>query len=191
MIFSKETGEIYYLLNLLLGRYSISILIKIMDYKKNAELKETINWYIKNGIDVNRLSIKNSNIYVKTIFIPKNIRDRPGDIMILFPHITILLEYFRYNGIILNLDSDRNYSLPTTSEKISTLNDYIKNFGMLDIYDKLFNYKLDNITDIIGNQCIRSIIRIDTSDRIQYEYKTIAIKDKKFIDPIDRVSTLI
>ena len=62
---------------------------------------------------------------------------------------------------------------------------------MLDIYDKLFNYKLDNITDIIGNQCIRSIIRIDTSDRIQYEYKTIAIKDKKFIDPIDRVSTLI
>ena len=126
MIFSKETSEIYYLLNLLLGRYNISILIKIMDYKKNAELKETINWYIKNGIDVNRLSIKNSNIYVKTIFIPKNIRDRPGDIMILFPHITILLEYFRYNGIILNLDSDRNYSLPTTSEKISTLNDYIK-----------------------------------------------------------------
>ena len=60
---------------------------------------------------------------------------------------------------------------------------------MLDIYDKLFNYKLDNITDIIGNKCIRSIIRKRMNDKIIYEYKTIAIDGDNFIDPIDRLPT--
>ena len=40
-----------------------------------------------------------------------------------------------------------------------------------------------NYTDLVGNKCIRSIV-LDGDDLI---YKTIAINNNKFIEPVDRL----
>ena len=45
------------------------------------------------------------------------------------------------------------------------------------------------LTDLVGNNCIRSIIRKKINNKLIYEYKTIAISDDNFIDPIDRLTT--
>ena len=41
--------------------------------------------------------------------------------------------------------------------------------------------------DLLGNQCIRSIVIVDND----YEYHTIAVRGSGFFDPIERSASLI
>jgi len=105
-------------------------------------------------------------------------------------HIKILIETFSLDGFILNYEKNR-YSISSLNEKCDTLNKFIKMHGIYEIYNKLFQYNINNLTDLIGNKCIRSIIRKKLNDNIYYEYKTIAIYNDIYIDPIDRIPSLM
>jgi hypothetical protein len=100
-----------------------------------------------------------------------------------------MMDTFRYPDLILNLVNNKYY-LPTLRQKTDTLNYYVANFGINEIYSKLFQYTTNLLTDNMGNECIRSIIRID-SNPIKYEYKTIAIINGEYKDPIERMPMLM
>ena len=103
-------------------------------------------------------------------------------------HNKIIFETFSHLGFILNFEDDK-YLIPSLKEKIQTINDFIKNHGIYEIYGKNFQYNSLKLTDLVGNNCIRSIIRKKINNKLIYEYKTIAISDDNFIDPIDRLTT--
>lgn len=184
MIFSKSKNEIYYLLSYLLKTFDIQIIQSIYDKKCKLEEKETLDWYIsegkkykkyKEGIIINLVLFnpyhecnKSLNIYHKKVY-----------------HFKILFETFRLKGFILIKLND-NYILPPLKMHIKILNIFIDNYGILDIYNKIFQYNID-LTDLEGNRCIRSIIINDD----KYEYNTIAIKNNEYINPIDRYPQLI
>ena len=193
MIFSTETREIYWILSILLINYDISIINKIMNTKREIENKDNVEWYIRYGIEMNKLKISDH----KELFL-KHILFNPYDetygslrmIHVKIFHYKILFETFMLPGFILNY-SDNKYSLPKLSEHIAVLNYYIKRFGIYEIHNCIFQYNINNLTDIIGNKCIRSIIRSKSNNHIIYEYKTIALIENGFKDPIERMATLL
>ena len=183
MIFSTETKEIYWILSKLLI-HELSILNKIINYKKIDEQQNTIQWYIQNGIQLKKLYIRKKNIFIML---------KPKNNIIKLCNLTILLEAFYNYGFILKLNKKNNqYLYPSLREKINTINYYIKYHGLVDIYEKIFNFTSNYLTDTMGNKCIRSIIIIPNNHDIIYEYRTIAISNQnKYINPIERLNTLI
>ena len=161
MIFSNSTKEIYYLLSKRMNCYDIYILHKIMNIKKNMEDNDNINWYI---------SRKNIELMKQS---------QLNNIQVL-----------SYDGFILNYEKNI-YSNPSLKEKCETLNYYTKHYGTYEIPKKLFNYQCLFLTDLVGNKCIRSIIRKKIDDTIFYEYKTIAIVPNGFNDPIERYPSVM
>jgi hypothetical protein len=184
MIFSNSKKEIYYLLSYLLKSYDIEIIKSIYNKKKELEEEENIKWYInegkkykkyKEGLIINKIAFnpyheysKTLNIYHKKVF-----------------HFRILFELFSLKGFIL-INSNNNYIVPSFKQKIKTINYHLFHYGILDLYNKLFQYHI-NLTDLVGNRCIRCIIL----DNDEYIYKTIAIRDNEYIEPVDRLPTLI
>ncbi len=189
MIFSNSRSEIYWILSKLMNQFDIMILKKIMNEKIKLEDKEIYEWYIEQGLRLSKLRIKNhKKIYIdKILFNPYG-----GDYHSLKNHhikvfhLKILFETFLYKGFILNYENNE-YSIPLLSEKIQTLNDFIKDHGVYEIYGKTFQYKSFKLTDLVGNPCVRSIIRKKVNNHIIYEYKTMAISENQFIDPIERL----
>ena len=184
MIFSNSTRETYYLLSCLLRSFDISIIRDIMKHKRVLEEKDNLEWYLSEGIKYDKLtedlkmnqvlfnpyheSYQSLKMYHRKIF-----------------HLKILVETFANKGFILNIINGE-YKTPSLKEHINVLNHFVKYYGILEIYNKIFQYEI-NLTDLLGNRCIRSIIRTDND----YEYHTIAIRGSEFIDPIERSSSLI
>ena len=185
MIFSNSKREIYYLLAILLKSYDIEIIKNIYNKKKVLEDKITLEWYInrgrihnkyKQGLIINKIAFNPYHecnqilhIYHKKVF-----------------HLKIILELFFLEGFIL-IKRDNNYIIPTLKEKLKTINYHLIHYGILDLYNKLFQYHI-HLTDLVGNECIRSIILDDN----QYIYNTIAINsNNEFIEPVDRLPRLI
>ncbi len=88
--------------------------------------------------------------------------------------------------IIKKKGKKNRYILPSLKQNLKIINDYIKQNGILDIYNKIFQYNID-LTDLEGNRCIRSIILNDD----KYEYNTISIRNNEYINSIDRYPQLI
>ena len=184
MIFSKSKNEIYYLLSYLLRSYNIEIIQSIYDKKRELEDRDTLQWYIeegkkykkyKEGIIINLVLFnpyhecnKSLNIYHKKVY-----------------HLKILIETFSLKGFIL-IKRDNLYVLPPLSTYIKTLNYFVENYGILDIYNRIFQYNID-LTDLVGNKCIRSIVLYED----EYIYKTIALQGENFIEPVDRLPRYI
>ena len=184
MIFSKCKNEIYYLLSILLKSYDIEIIKDIYNMKRELEDDMTLKWYInlgqefkkyKRGVIMNRILFnpyhecnKSLNIYHKKVY-----------------HLKILIETFSLKGFIL-IKKDNAYVLPSLSTYIKTLNYFVENYGILDIYNRIFQYNID-LTDLVGNKCIRSIVLDDD----EYVYKTIALQGENFIEPVDRLPRYI
>jgi len=185
MIFSRSKSEIYYLLSYLLQYYDIEIIQIIYNKKKELEDIENLKWYIKEGnrykkykqgIIINHIlfnpyheSVKCMHLYHKKVF-----------------HLKILIETFGLKGFIL-IKKNNIYILPSLKQHISILNYFVDKYGILEIYNKIFQYQI-NLTDLVGNRCIRCII----SDNDNYIYSTIAINNmNEFIEPVDRLPRLI
>ena len=185
MIFSTSKAEIYYLLSFLLRSFDIEIIDNIYDKKRELEDIENLRWYIKEGnkykkykegIIINHIlfnpyheSVKCMHLYHKKVF-----------------HLKILIETFSLKGFIL-IKRDNIYILPSLKRHITILNYFVDNYGILEIYNKIFQYHI-NLTDLVGNRCIRCII----SDDDNYIYNTIAINNmNEFIEPVDRLPRLI
>jgi hypothetical protein len=188
MIFSKSKSEIYYLLSYLLKSYDIEILNMIYKFKRNLEDKDNLKWYLSEGKKYDK--IKDDLTINHLLFNPYHesynlLRNNYHKIF----HLKILIETFDLRGFILN-KTDNNYSLTTLRDHIDTLNYFIKTYGILEIYNKNFQYNC-HLTDLSGNRCIRSIIRNISNNNIIYEYKTIALKKDHFINPIDRMPRFI
>ena len=184
MIFSNSTRETYYLLSCLLRSFDISILHDIMKQKRILEEKETLKWYLSEGIKYHKLE-KNFKMN-KILFNPyhesyQSLKIYHRKIF----HLKILIETFSMRGFILNRTDDEYY-LPSLREHIDVLNHFVKHYGILEIYNKIFQYKI-NLTDLLGNQCIRSIIIVDDD----YEYHTVAVRGSEFVDPIERSASFI
>ena len=193
MIFSNSTSEIYWILSTLLKNFDIYLLKQIINEKKRLEDNEINDWYIKQGLLLNKLKINDhKELYIKKILFnhSKESYHIINNYHVRIFHYKILFEIFSHQGFILNYENDK-YLIPSLKEKIQTINDFIKNHGIYEIYGKNFQYKSFKLTDFIGNKCIRSIIRKRMNDIIIYEYKTIAISDDNYIDPIDRLPTAI
>jgi hypothetical protein len=189
MIFSNTQKEIYYLLSILLKSYDIEILNMIYKSKKNSEDKEYLKWYLSEGKKYNKIKDDLSinlilfNPYHESYNLLKRYYYKTF-------HLKIIIETFNLRGYILN-KIDSNYYIPKLKDHIDTLNYFITNYGILEIYNKNFQHNC-HLTDLVGNRCIRSIIRNKTNDNnIIYEYKTVALKKDHFIDPIDRSPTLL
>ena len=195
MIFGTSTQEIYWILSTLLKRYDIEIINKIMNYKKASEFIDTRDWYIEHGLSKNKLTKGNEDnniIYNRILLNPYNEnREDLRNIHKKIFHLKIIFETFLHPGFILN-QGDNIYTISTLSEKIETLNYFINKYGIYEIHGKLFQCKNIFITDLIGNKCIRSIIRIKNNDTIRYEYKTIAyLDDNTYHNPVERLNTLV
>jgi hypothetical protein len=184
MIFSTSKKEIYYLLSCLLKSFDIEIINNIYDRKKKLEDNTTLDWYIsegirykkyKEGLVINQMLF---NPYHETYNLFKHHRNK------IF-YIKILIEVIQLDGFIL-IKKDNLYIVPPLKIYIKILNDYVKIYGIMEIYNKIFQYRL-NLTDLAGNRCIRSIILINN----KYEYSTIAIYNNEYINPVDRMPRLI
>ncbi len=184
MLFSNSKQEIYYLLSYLLKSYDIEIIKSIYNKKKELEDIENLRWYIKEGnkykkykegIIINHIlfnpyheSVRTMHLYHKKIF-----------------HLKIVIETFSLKGFIL-IKHNNKYILPHLKTKIQILNYFIEKYGILDIYNKIFQYHIE-LTDLVGNRCIRSIIL----DNDEYIYKTIALRNEEYIEPMDRLPRYI
>ena len=184
MIFSTSKKEIYYLLSSLLKSFDIEIIDNIYDTKRELEDKETIDWYIsegirykkyKEGLVINQMLF---NPYHETYNLFKHHRNK------IF-YIKILIEVIRLDGFIL-IKKDNLYIVPPLKIYIKILNDYVKIYGIMEIYNKIFQYRL-TLTDLDGNRCIRSIIL----NNDKYEYNTISIRNDEYINPIERYPRLV
>ena len=177
MIFSNSTSEIYWILSTLLKNFDIYLLKRIINEKNRLEDNE-IN--------------DHKELYIKKILFnhSKESYHIINNFHVRIFHYKILFEVLSHQGFILNYENNK-YLIPSLKERIQTINDFIKDHGIYDIYGKNFQYKSFKLTDFIGNKCIRSIIRKKINNKIIYEYKTIAISDDNYIDPIDRLPTAI
>ena len=184
MIFSTSKKEIYYLLSYLLKSFDIEIINNIYDKKRDSEDSMTLEWYINHGIKykkykgdfkINHMSF---NPYHETYNLFKYHHNK-------FFYLKILIETFNLDGFIL-IRNDNIYIVPKLSNYIKILNNYVKKYGILEIYNKIFQYKI-NLTDLVGNRCIRSIIL----NNDKYEYSTVAIYNNEYINPIDRLPRLM
>lgn len=184
MIFSTSKKEIYYLLSCLLKSFDIEIIKTIYDKKRKTEDIMTLDWYIsegkkykkyKEGIIINQILF---NPYHETYNMFKHFQNK-------YFYLKILIETFRLRGFIL-IKTDNIYIMPSLNKQIEVLNHFINNHGILEIYNKIFQYNM-NITDLVGNKCIRSII----IENNKYMYKTIATCNDIFMDPVDRLPRYI
>lgn len=190
MIFSNTKKEIYYILSKLLINYDISIIHRIYNLKKLLEYNISQNWHINNGFKLNKLIYEDNNIKQKLFFPFNQTYDNLNLIHVKIFHVKMLIEVLSLNGFILNYDNNQ-YMIPSLKEKCDTLNFYIKKYSIYEINKKKFNYKSYNLTDLIGNKCIRSIIRNKFNNDVIYEYKTIAIHNDRFIEPVDRYPSIL
>ena len=184
MIFSKSKNEIYYLLSYLLKSYDIEIIQSIYDKKCELEDIENLQWYINEGNKYKKY--KEGNILNFLLFNPyhecnKSLNTNHKKVF----HLKILFETFSLKGFIL-IKKDNEYILPSLKIYSKVLNYFVDNYGILDIYNKIFQYHID-LTDLVGNRCIRSIVLDDD----EYIYKTIAIMDENYIEPVDRLPRYI
>ena len=183
MIFKNSISEIYWILSILLPRYDIKIFKNIIKEKNKLEKNETINWYINLGIKLNKIR-KNNNQIERLLFIPYNdnyvnLKNIPIKIF----HTKILIETFSLECFITN-NVNNEYINGSIKDYIKTLKYFVRKYGICDIQNKIFVYKTHKLTDLRGNKCIRSIIiNHDNS----YDYKTIALINNKYKDPIDRI----
>ena len=180
MIFSYCKSEIYYLLSILLKSYDIDIIKDIYKRKQEIENKETVKWYINEGKKYKKY--KEGTLINLILFNPyheynKSLHINHKKVF----HLKILFETFLLPGFILIKTNDI-YTLPSLRIHVKILNGFVNNYGILEIYNKIFQYNM-NYTDLVGNKCIRSIV-LDGDDLI---YKTIAINNNKFIEPVDRL----
>ena len=186
MIFSNSTSEIYYLLSKKIKCYDIFILNKIINEKKRLEDNENIDWHINMGIQLKMLC---GELPTSLFLINKDINDSfhyiSSDKLESRPHYIHDIHVSSYDGFILNYENGI-YSTPSLKEKCETLNYYTKHYGIYEITKKKFNYECFILTDLVGNKCIRSIIRKKIDDIIVYEYKTIAIMSDGYNDPVER-----
>ena len=68
MIFSNSTSEIYWILSTLLKNFDIYLLKQIINEKKRLEDNEINDWYIKQGLLLNKLKINDhKELYIKKI----------------------------------------------------------------------------------------------------------------------------
>ena len=190
MIFSNTKREIYYILSQLLINYDILLIHKIYDEKKKLEYNISKNWHINNGFKLNKFIYENNNIKQKLFFPFNQAYENLNLIHIKIFHVKILIEVLSLNGFILNYYNN-HYTDPTLKEKCDTINYFIKKYSIYEINKKKFDYKSYHLTDLIGNKCIRSIIRNIINDNIIYEYKTIAIHNNGFIEPVDRYPSIL
>jgi len=193
MIFSNATREIYWILSTLLRNYDLSIIQEIMRIKRSLEDEESSKWYIEQGVRLNKLRV----IDYKELFIKRILFDAHSDspenmknIHIKIFHFKIIFNTFSLNGFILN-ESSNEYSIPNIKEQVETLNHYVEHHGIYEIFSYIFQYKANNLTDLSGNRCIRSIIRKKVDEGVTYEYKTIATVGDRFIDPVERMPMLM
>ena len=100
-------------------------------------------------------------------------------------HLKIIIETFSLKGFIL-IKHNNEYILPPLKIHIEILNYYLEKYGILDIYNKIFQYHIE-LTDLVGNRCIRSIVL----DNDEYIYKTVALRDENYIEPVDRLPRYI
>ena len=199
MIFSNSEAEFYWIFSILLPNYDISIIKLILDLKVHLENEENILWHSKQGLTLKRLKLCNNSdisIFKEILFIPMQ-----PELEVF--HLKILIETFGYPGFILKQISENEYEVPTIRELGKTLNHYCNKYGIYEIYSKLFHYTTNQITDNVGNQCIRSIICVKSDDqpdsRTLYEYKTIAVeeriieneKQRVYFEPVERIPRMI
>ena len=184
MIFSTSKQEIYYLLSYLLKSYDIEIIGGIYDNKRYLEDKEILDWHVsegkkykkyKEGIVINQILF---NPYHETYNLFKHYQNK------IF-YLKILIETFNLDGFIL-IKKDNKYNLPSLKRYIKILNNYVLKYGILEIYNKIFQYRV-NLTDLAGNRCIRSIIL----NNDKYEYNTISIRNNEYINPVERYPQLV
>ena len=202
MIFSNSEAELYWIFSILLPNYDNSIIKQILDLKRHLENEENILWHSKQGLTLKRLIFCNdSNDTNTSIF--KEVLFAPMQPELEVFHLKILIETFGYPGFILKQISENEYEVPTIRELGKTLNHYCNKYGIYEIYSKLFHYTTNQITDNVGNQCIRSIICVKSDDqpdsRTLYEYKTIAVeeriieneKQRVYFEPVERIPRMI
>lgn len=184
MIFSFSKSEIYYLLSYLLKSFDIQIIQTIYNTKRELEDKETLDWYISEG--------KKYNKYKEGVIINQILFNPYHETYNMFKHfqnkhfyLKILIESLRLDGFTLIRENDR-YIVPSLRKNLEIINDYVKCNGTLELYNKIFQYRI-HLTDLEGNRCIRSIIL----NNDKYEYNTVAIRNNKYINPVDRYPQLI
>lgn len=184
MIFSRSKNEIYYILSYLLKSFDIQIIRTIYNTKRELEEKETLEWYLsegkkykkyKEGIIINQILF---NPYHETYNMFKYFQNKNF-------YLKILIEAIGLDGFILIRENNK-YILPSLKQNLEIINDYIKYNGILELYNKIFQYRI-HLTDLEGNRCIRSIIINDS----KIEYNTIAIRDNEYINPVDRYPRLV
>ena len=193
MIFSNSTREMYWILSMLLDNYDLSIIRDIIKRKTTMEEEDNKKWYIAQGVKLNKLRI----IDYQELFIARILFDAHSDtpenlknVYIKIFHLKILFNTFALPGFILN-ESSNEYTIPNIKEKVETLNHYIKEYGIYEIFSHIFQYESNNLTDLSGNRCIRSIVRKNVGGRLIYEYKTIAKVDDIFMPPVERIPMLM
>ena len=134
MIFSNSKREIYYILSLLLVNYDITILHNIMNSKIEIENKDNVEWYIRYGIEMNKLKISDH----KELFI-KHMLFNPHDetygslrmIHVKVFHLKILFETFILPGFILNY-SDNKYMRKKKKDYIEKSIEKLKDLNSMD-----------------------------------------------------------
>lgn len=192
MIFSKTKSEIYYILSILLKFNDIDILSKIIKYKYNLEDKENLNYHINLGIKLNKIRINKYKdpFYEMLLYRPYNdTLINIQNIQIRIHFLKLCIESLSLFGFLL-VYKDNKYNIPDIKDKIYIINKSLKD-GYSDFLNKIFSHKSFIYTDLIGNNCIRSII---FNKRLNIlEYKTIAISNENnnFIEPVQRLPTLI
>lgn len=193
MIFSSFTKELNYYLYLLLNNYEKDIIKLIISYKNILEQNDNINWYINIGIKMNKLRNNNNPItlYRPILFNPHdNNYNEYKTIYDKYFKFSILFESLQYDNFFIKKDDNNNYLIPKLSEKIKVLNNILLS-GIEEFKLRLFLYRTSFLTDRMGNNCFRPIIFFNKNNKIYYEYKTIAIIDNIFSDPIERLPSLI
>lgn len=191
MIFYTHKQEIYYLLSLLLENCSFDIINYIYSFKENYDKINNLQWYINHGIEMNKIKYKSlSNDKLFTVLFDPY-RDNNFSYPIIYGKLfkfKIIFKTLKYDNFYLIQQKNINiYNPVSISNKIKIINDLLKN-GIEELKLRLFLYKTSFLKDREGNICFRPII---INDKFKYEYKTIAIIDNIFTDPIERLPSLI
>jgi hypothetical protein len=195
LIFSTVNKELHYILYVLLNNYEKDIIKLIIQYKKDFENNDNINWYIQLGIDMNKLRCDSLNFNKKNL---RAILFDPYNNKLTIPFSTIYSKIFKLRIIFNTLKYDdfflikynNKYIKATIDSKIKIINHLLNNGGIEEIKLRLFVYKTSILNDREGNTCFRPIIIKDINN-LTYEYNTIAIINNEYKDPVERLPSLI
>ena len=136
MIFSTSKQEIYWILSFLLKSFDIDIIKKIVNEKQKNELKDATEWHLLTGIKNNRLRYdKDLSVrYCRILFNPYNENHHVlQNIHVKIFHLKVIIETFSFPGFILNKNGNE-YEISSLNEKLKTINYFIKNHGIYEIY---------------------------------------------------------